>query len=415
MRILNFKAENFKKIVAIDITPKGNVVIISGKNGAGKTSAIDSIWSGLQWKAGKKINKSPIRTGEKFADVKITFEDFIVNRKWLDSDKTYLKVTNREGMIYSSPQELLDKFIGVLSFDPSIFATMNPKEQRDLFLKIAEVDIDYYDNKIAEVKERRLLKGREVKMLAGEREEITIEDLPKEAIDTSKLSEKYDLAVERNNKIAQEELNYKSNEILIRQNKDKIGELQNQISDLLNENEESKEMNIARKKWSMVNRVIDTTTIKEEISNAYAINDQIKARGRNNQKFIKLNVAQAEYEKDTEELKSIEDDKSKALANSKMKIKGLSIDDSGVLYNGIPFTQISSSEQIKICMEIGIALNPEFKCIFLRNYTLLDDDSKKIVDELAEKYDYQVICEQVDSSGEIGFYIENGEVAIENN
>jgi len=414
MKIVNLKCENFKRLVAIDITPKGNVVILSGKNGAGKTSAIDSIWSGLQWKAGKKVNKSPIRTGEKFADVVITFEDFIVYRKWLDSDKTYLKVTNREGMIYSSPQELLDKFIGVLSFDPSIFTTMTPKEQRDLFLKIAEVDIDYYDNKIAEVKERRLLKGREVKMLSGEREEITIKDLPEMAIDTSKLSEKYDLAVERNNKIAQEELNYKSNEILIRQNKDKIGELQNQISDLLNENEESKEMNIARKKWSMVNRVIDTTTIKEEISNAYAINDQIKARGRNNQKFIKLNVAKAEYEKDTEELKSIENDKSKALANSKMKIKGLSIDDSGVLYNGIPFTQISSSEQIKICMEIGIALNPEFKCIFLRNYTLLDSDSKKVVDELAEKYDYQVICEQVDSTGEVGFFIEDGEIKNEN-
>jgi len=415
MRILNFKAENFKKIVAIDITPKGNVVIISGKNGAGKTSAIDSIWSTLQWKAGKKINKSPIRTGEKFADVVITFEDFIVNRKWLDSDKTYLKVTNREGMIYSSPQELLDKFIGVLSFDPSIFATMNPKEQRDLFLKIAEVDIDYYDNKIAEVKERRLLKGREVKMLAGEREEITIKDLPELIINLHEIQNRYDETVELNNKIEKAKLDYKSNQIYLSNNIGEIQEHEVKILELKEESEKTTKENKKIKEWLMDNRTFDTTTIRQEMNNALGVNEQIAARGRNNQKFIKLNVAKAEYEKDTEELKAIENDKSKALANSKMKIKGLSIDDSGVLYNGIPFTQISSSEQIRICMEIGIALNPEFKCIFLRNYTLLDADSKRIVDELAGKYDYQVICEQVDSTGEVGFYIEEGKVANGNN
>jgi len=401
MRILNFKAENFKKIVAIDITPKGNVVIISGKNGAGKTSAIDSIWSGLQWKAGKKINKSPIRTGEKFADVVITFEDFIVNRKWLDSEKTYLKVTNKDGLVYSSPQELLDKFIGVLSFDPSIFATMNPKEQRDLFLKIAEVDIDYYDNKIAEVKERRLLKGREVKMLAGEREEITIKDLPEDEISIAKLRQDYEKALQNNIIVNSTEEDLKTNKERLEDMLDRIKTLQ----------EEIKESEI----YLTTVKHINIDGIKKGMEEAEIINEQVRANERNIDKNIKLNVAKAEYEKDTAELKVIEDDKSKALANSKMKIKGLSIDDSGILYNGIPFTQISSSEQIRICMEIGIALNPEFKCIFLRNYTLLDDDSKKIVDELAEKYDYQVICEQVDSTGEVGFYIEEGEIKNENN
>ena len=414
MKIINFKAENFKRIVAIDITPKGNVVIISGKNGAGKTSAIDSIWSGLQWKAGKKVNKSPIRTGEKFADVKITFEDFIVNRKWLDSDKTYLKVTNREGMIYSSPQELLDKFIGVLSFDPSVFTTMTPKEQRDLFLKIAEVDIDYYDNKIAEIKERRLLKGREVKMLAGEREEITLANLPEVPINVTELQNKYDEAIDNNRTVQDGITDHKAYGIHIENNVSTIEALQGQIEELKKENFELADRGQKITKWLEDHPIIELDGIRQEMSDATKINGQIAARGRNKQKDIRLNTAETEYNKDTEELKSIEENKSKALANSKMKIKGLSIDDSGVLYNGIPFTQISASEQIKICMEIGIALNPEFECIFLRNYTLLDSDSKKVVDELAEKYDYQVICEQVDSTGEVGFYIEEGEVKNEN-
>lgn len=36
MKIINLKSNNIKGIKAIDITPKENVVVISGKNGAGK-------------------------------------------------------------------------------------------------------------------------------------------------------------------------------------------------------------------------------------------------------------------------------------------------------------------------------------------------------------------------------------------
>ena len=38
MKIINLKASNVKKLIAVDITPNGDVVKITGKNGAGKTS-----------------------------------------------------------------------------------------------------------------------------------------------------------------------------------------------------------------------------------------------------------------------------------------------------------------------------------------------------------------------------------------
>ena len=44
LRIIELRGENVKIIKAIRIRPKGNVVIISGKNGAGKTSVLDLIW-----------------------------------------------------------------------------------------------------------------------------------------------------------------------------------------------------------------------------------------------------------------------------------------------------------------------------------------------------------------------------------
>ena len=47
MRIIRFEAEHIKKIQVVQITPRGHVVEISGKNGAGKTSILDSIWWAL--------------------------------------------------------------------------------------------------------------------------------------------------------------------------------------------------------------------------------------------------------------------------------------------------------------------------------------------------------------------------------
>jgi recombinational DNA repair ATPase RecF len=45
MQIIELRAENFKRITAVRIRPDGKVVNISGRNGQGKSSVMDSIWA----------------------------------------------------------------------------------------------------------------------------------------------------------------------------------------------------------------------------------------------------------------------------------------------------------------------------------------------------------------------------------
>ena len=45
MKIIELRAENFKRLRAIDITPDGHLVEIRGKNGQGKSSVLDGIWA----------------------------------------------------------------------------------------------------------------------------------------------------------------------------------------------------------------------------------------------------------------------------------------------------------------------------------------------------------------------------------
>ena len=77
MKIIKLEAENIQKIKAVEITPEGNTVIISGKNSQGKTSVLDSIAMALGGK--NMIPQKPIRKGQKEATVKVDLESHHVS------------------------------------------------------------------------------------------------------------------------------------------------------------------------------------------------------------------------------------------------------------------------------------------------------------------------------------------------
>lgn len=394
MKILELRSENVKKVKAIEIIPKDNLVIISGKNGQGKTSVLDSIWFALEGKASLKDTPMPIRKGEKKAEVTLILDDFIVTRKWTDNDKSYLKVTNKEGLAYGSPQELLDSFIGKLAFDPLEFSGMKEGEQRNLLLQVADIDINIWDSELIELREKRRLQGQAVKLLSGGREEITINDLPEGLISVTTLNNELQEALIINTKIDEAIRNKEQAE---------------------REIERLKNLIITCNNYLELNTKIPIDSLKEKLSESQEINEQIRVRERNKTADKKQSEAQKVYDDYTSKIDEVMKEKETALSTAKMPITGLGISETGVTFNGIPFGQLSSSEQLRVSLAIAMALNPKLKVIRITDGSLLDDDNMEIVRELAEKKDYQIWIEKVDSSGKIGFYIEEGEVKSINN
>ena len=411
MKIINLKSKNIKGIKAIDITPKDNMVIISGKNGAGKTSALDSIWYILKWKEGAKETTMPIRKGEKEANGQVTLcedlsledvengktaaELFIIDRVWKKDGKTELKVTNGEGLKYTTPQKLLDDFIGFLSFDPREFSQMKGKDQRKLLIDLTGFDVTEIEKKIAYLRDQRLLKGREVKLLTGNREKITIEDLPEELISVTDINNELQNALMVNSKIDEAIRTKKQAEEEIIRLKEKI---------------------IFCEKYLEENIIIPIDSLKEKLNESQEINEQVRARDRNRISDRKENQAQNEYDDFTQEindqLKKMED----GLKENWHKIpdQKLSLTDTDILYDGTPFTQIAFSEQLKIAMGIAMALNPKLRIIRIADYSLLDNESKEMIRKMSIDEDYQIWAESVDDTGTVGFYIEEGEVKAEN-
>jgi hypothetical protein len=96
-----------------------------------------------------------------------------------------------------------------------------------------------------------------------------------------------------------------------------------------------------------------------------------------------------------------------------MPIEGISFDDENVLYNGIPFSQLSSAEQLKVSISMAMSMNPKLRIVRIMDGSLLDNSSMKTVKEMADTNDFQIWIEKVDESGKIGIYIEDGEIATE--
>ncbi len=419
MKIINLKSKNIKGIKAIDITPKDDVVIISGKNGAGKTSALDSIWYVLCWKAGAGKTPMPIRKGEKEAEGEVTLcEDlspddiakgkipevlFIVNRVWTSDGKTQLRVTNGKGLKYTTPkngagkttQKLLDDFIGYLSFDPRLFSLMKGREQRQVLIDLTGFDTTEIERRIAFLYDQRLQKGREVKLLTGNREEITIENLPEELMSVDDINNELQEAMIVNTKI----------DVSMRDHQQALEEIK-RLKDVITSSED----------YIKLNTRIPIDSLKERLSESMEINEQIRAQDRNRIADRKENKAKNEYDDFTQEIndqiKIMED----GLKENWHKIpdQKLSLTETEIAYDGTPYSQISYSEQLKVCIKIGMALNPKLKVLRISDWTLLDNKSKETVRQMSKEFGYQIWAEEVDDTGTVGFYIEEGEVKAEN-
>ena len=169
MRIVRLTAENVKRLKAVEIQPNGDVVVIAGRNGQGKTSVLDSIWFALGGGAAQKGTQRPIRDGEEQAQVTLDLGDLVVTRTW-KGDKSVLTVGTQDGATYNSPQTLLDKLIGRLSFDPLAFTQQDERSQLATLLDLVELpfDPDELAAKRKTLYDQRTEVGREIKALEGQ-------------------------------------------------------------------------------------------------------------------------------------------------------------------------------------------------------------------------------------------------------
>lgn len=438
MKIIQLQAENFKKLKAIEIVPQGNVVEITGKCEQGKTTVLDAIKAAL---CGEKFDQ-PVRTGQEKGKVTVDLGDKVVTRTFTAAGGS-LKVESKDGAKYPSPQALLDKLVGKIAFNPLEFAKAEAKKQVEMLLAVVEIKVDAAKLKeisgvvvpnmpnpldmlnaaYKEVYESRTLANRQLdaaeKVLASmpavaEAKPVSVAELVAEKDELEKTnrlndSQRHDVALQyefaRKIEEQAQALQNEIDELLLR-----LGSAKQKHESKLAELKEAKEKTEQLKAAADLLQDADLTDITTRIAEADNVNRQAKQfqdRATKQQDVAKF---KAEADSMTAQIEAIKKYKNEIIASTKFPVDGLDFAAGAVTYQGLPFSQASGAQRMRVGIAIGMAANPELRVIMLDGYESLDCDQRAIVEQMAQEHDFQVWATSVSSDGTVGIYIEDGEI-----
>jgi DNA repair exonuclease SbcCD ATPase subunit len=425
MKIISLRAENVKRLKAVEIRPNGNMVEITGKNGNGKTSVLDAIWWAMV--GGKNIQPMPIRKGADSAIIELDLGKFKVTRTFRHSDEgkvlTTLKVVAADGAKYSDAQATLNTLIEGLSFDPLGFTRMKPVDQFNALRSfVPGFDFDENARIRKETFEKRTDVNRDAKQLRAQVENYQVpEDLPAEPIDKAELLNTLEKVHGHNSNIEKQEADLKlvERDIIIvseaiSDRAKRVEGLRAEIDNLLglnvNDQEALRDIRKVRDELADLPEKQDPSTVRALIERADGINLQISRREDRKKLADRADATELQSTTLTAEIEALDKAKADAIGAAAMPVPGLTFGDGSVLLDGVPFEQASDAEQLWASIAIAGAMNPKLRVIRVRDGSLLDDEAMVLLAEYAEANDLQIWIERVDSSGAVGFVIEDGMV-----
>lgn len=425
MKIVQLQAENVKRLKAVTITPDGNIVEITGRNGQGKSSVLDAIWWALSGTT--HIQAVPIRKGENEARIRLDLGDILVTRTFrAREDKTFttsIVVENTEGARYPSPQRMLDSLLGALSFDPLAFVRMDGKAQMETLKRfVAGVDFEAIEKANKADFDRRTDVNRQARTLRAQAIGIAVPaDVPAERIDDAALVEEMQRAGEHNTDLERRRARREQAEQTVAAYASTAAAHRQQAAELRRQADESDAMAKAddaqaedlRSKLAdapALPEPIDTVALRQRIADASRINVAVALREQRQRIEAEAAEAEAQAAALTKAMEDRAAQKRDAIAKAALPVPGIGFGEDEILLNGVPFDQASSAEQLRTSVAIAMAANPKLRVIRVQDGSLLDEEAMRILAEMAAAADYQVWIEVVQSGRSAAIVIEDGAV-----
>lgn len=398
MKVKELKISHLRNVIQAEFSFDENLVKISGKNGAGKSTVIDGIFLAILGKTyigkGRSV-ENLISQGEKKTEIEVILEGngkkLKIERKITESGNTGLDIWSSDWS--KLQQKDLNLLLSEFTIDPLKFTGMTTKEQIEIIRTIAWVDTTEIEQKIDAKFEERKGANAILKEYSQTLQNLWTPEYV-EKVDTSALR------IDLQNRIAH---NAKQDEIARtilqkqeeqKRNLAKIEELKREISALETANQ-SIDSQIVLSKRTLSDKQ-DITEVQNKITNAEAIN--AKAVEFERYKDLKEKTTQAEVNanKLTDELENLRAEKAEMIKNAHLPIEWLEFSDADwVMVNGIAFDQYSSAQQLVMACKIAKAINNELRVIYIKDWSLLDNDNLAELTNWASENDYQIFCERV--------------------
>jgi hypothetical protein len=416
MRIIELRANNFARLVAVEIRPDGTLVPIVGKNSAGKTSVLTAIWTALMGRAVAPAD--PIHDGAERAVIRLDIGDAVITRTFtrgkLGELTTDLKVVAADGTkVRAKPQEWIDRTLAATCFNPLEFVRQPAKVQFDTLRKfVPGVDFDDITKRRQQAFEARTASNHRLNDAKVQAETIVLPPGPEPvAVDTADLVMRLGDATEANSA--------RSATVA------EIARLRNEAGRLLDEAEQLRARANTMEKQadqktlnattleSQLPAVVDTAAISAQLASAQTV-QQTRAKFEERRRAL-ADVERHKVTSDglTQAIADLDKQKADAIAAAKLPVPGLTFgDDNVVLLNGVPLSQAGTAEKIRVGVAVGMSLNPTLRVILIDEASELDAESLAMVEAMAKEQGFQVWCAKIDDTGTApGFQIVDGRVA----
>lgn len=410
MRVIELRAENFKRLSAVRVRPNAEgVTALIGKNGAGKTSVLDAIECALGGSG--RAPELPIRAGQTSAQVVLELDDLIVRRRW-SAKGTSLEVTAKDGAPLRSPQAVLDRLVGALAFDPLQFGRQKPAEQAATLARIAGVDLDGYRAKRQQLFDRRTLVTRaakDVRAAIGLMNPVP-PGTPDEEVSVAAILAELKAAEQTVAGFDAAQREYSAAQLLVNRAAARIELMRRELAELEQEQERLERDKNEKAEALNTFEVIDPEPIRQRAGDADGVNKAVRAKKLRANREHEAAAKETEAEQLTRAIEDADHAFTGQLAAAPIPVPGLGLTlDGTVVINGIPFSQCSGAQRLRLSVALGLALNPQLKLMLIRDGSLLDDDGMRMLAEMAEAAGAQVLIERVDTGRDVGIRIVDGE------
>lgn len=410
MRILNYEVHNIMRVSDLQLNMDGHhLVLIGGKNGQGKTSALSALLMALCGKRDFDFPEVALKDGENSGWVKVRLSgdselhdetgftvELSYRRKRNGQAMESFRILDSTGDEAAEPRALLKRLYDLKAFDPLSFESAKPKDREQLIRKILGLDFEDLDFKREKLFSQRTAVNRSLKEDEARRAAITFpRDTPDARISVVALVDEKERAARHNAEIERQKKAEANIELAISALDAEEARLLEKIKKCREDREAKHQELTAQQIKVRAMQPIDLSVIQSKIENAEVLNQAIEAKGRASELDTTIRQFTLQADKLTTEIEKIDNEKRDRMENAEWPVKGLSLGENGVMLNDLPFEQASRAERIRASVRIAMAMNPKLRLMVSQDGSDCDMETLQELEKMCREHDYQLILEFV--------------------
>jgi len=453
VKILELKIDNIGGIEAFELDPKGEHVIIGGKNEAGKSTILKAIAGALG--GGKNRPKRALRDGAEKGEVTVDLGEYKIRWRTNAAGNDYLTVTDAEGRRYPSAQKLLERLWGDRTFDPLAFFKAAAKEQSRILADLAGIDLESLDKERKALFTERTAVNRLARDLEGQAAGYTIpEGTPEEPVDVSALADEIREGHRVNDDLAKaqqhaDELSsmLEASKVDVEEAREsaraKVADISTEIDRAIAEakrqlqamkagrdsrieevrKDAEKAVTAAERHVSTVEQQysakvesisgldpVNVEALAAELRTATDVNRAVGIRTSRDQLLANAEDKGIEAAALTAKIDEIDARKAEAIAGANLPIDGLGLADGAVTLEGRPLSDLSESQRLRLSVALGVATNPEIGVMLVDKWNDLDASRRAMVIEMADAAGCQIWATVVGADPDATVTIREGRI-----